>query len=221
MRRAPAIVANTTVPCSAFPIAVERTPRSISPGDYPAPGTFQYPSSAPSYASFKDHMPDRELENDAPEGSLFRYDNSGPQPEFRWLQWDGNDGDAALSASLSWPGNSETYENPTVPAGDDPYPGLNAGDAASADVVRLNQALATPGPDPLARLAEHIDRQRTLRLIVWDRTMANPYPDTVKVQGFAIMRLAGYQLDASSDTWLLLELVRWDTSCGQAPAPNA
>ena len=62
-----------------------------------------------------------------------------------------------------------------------------------------------------ARLNDHIDSRRVLRMMMWDVNQAQ-VPGTLKADNFAAMRVRGY---SASSGWLLLELYRLDNSCGQ------
>ena len=57
-------------------------------------------------------------------------------------------------------------------------------------------------------LQGHVDRDRTLRVILYDGIDGN----TVRISGFAVFRIVGFN---TSQGWLIAEFVRLDESCGQ------
>ncbi len=192
--------------CNAFPIGVDEVNfRSVSaPGGtganvFPAATDFTYPNPAPNYNFFVNHQDDSPLRS-AQEGYLFKLDTS----RMRWLVWNtinvANDS-ATLNHSLDWPGDSEDY--PTYgyyEPGDPTDESLNIGDyvaVSAASTGSVNDVLE-----------EHVDRERTLRVVLYDLEDSN----TVRISGFAVFRIVGFN---TSQGWLIAEFVRLDESCGQ------
>ncbi len=60
----------------------------------------------------------------------------------------------------------------------------------------------------------HIEESHILRLLVWDIVNGGQNP-RARTVGFANFRLHGHNLSGEG-SWLLLEFVDWDTTCGQA-----
>ena len=190
--------------CSAFPIGVDEVNfRSLNePGTgsnpYPDASEFTYPNPAPAYNIFVNHQDDIPLRS-AQEGYLFKLDTS----RMRWLVWNttvSNDS-TTLNHSLSWPGDSEDY--PTYgfyEPGDPTDQSLNIGDYVAVSSGTTSSVSGV--------LQGHVDRDRTLRVILYDGIDGN----TVRISGFAVFRIVGFN---TSQGWLIAEFVRLDESCGQ------
>lgn len=224
--------------CTAFPIGVHVGARSVTPPDsgghpYPDAAYFDYPSPPPSYQSFTDHVADVPL-LDAEEGTVYKFLGGFGEGNFGWLLWnEGRPSNAGtLAASLTWPGDSNDYvdhnDNQIYPAAAD-YPWIVRGYVEPADPTDTSLHIDdwvpanTGAVDSTAvreALNAHIDLERVLRLPVWDQSFVNGNNGRYRIYGFALFRLRGYHLSANSgESWLLLEFIRWDTSCGQLPAP--
>ncbi|WP_420627416.1 PKD domain-containing protein [Candidatus Leptofilum sp.] len=234
---------NPTLGCAAFPITIHEGARSVTaPGTgsnpYPNAGDFTYPATPPSYGSFLDHQDDVPL-LDATPGDIFRAQNGFGDGNFAWLVW--NEGipasSSTLANSLTWPGDSTNYNActggpdgcvpgsgvpgsglPNVPGyiepGDPTDQALHIGDWIAASTGSINSSFVR---EPIE---SHIDLGRTLRLPIWGSSDGTGANGRYQTSQFAIFRLIGYNLDASS--WLLLEFVGLDTSCGQlSAAPTA
>lgn len=222
-----------TVGCSGFPIVVHEGVRSVTPpgtgsNPFPDAGDFTYPSSpAPSYQSFIYHTPDVPLEN-AQEGYVYRVQNGFGTGSFGWLLWNaGRPGSAnSLAGSLSWPGDSQDYfdhgDNNIYPAAaayphivrgyvnplDNTDTAIHIGDWITANTGAVNSN------EVRNQLNQHIDRERTLRLFVWNESESQGNNGRYRIKGYAVFRLIGYRLQGN-ESWILAEFIRWDNSCGQ------
>ena len=210
--------------CDAFPIAVHRDIRSVSaPGTganpFPDPGDFSNhsPEPLPEYPNFTNHVPDKPLDQ-AQEGYVYKIKNGSNPGSFGWLVW--NDVISAnantLQDSLTWPGDSNNYivgpggkfagyQEP----GDPTDRALNIGDWVKSSTGSIN-ASGTRGV-----FNDHIDKERQLRVVIWDNTQKVTGDDLYHLSGFAIFRMLGYSLDQSQGSWILAEFIRMDDSCGQ------
>jgi hypothetical protein len=222
---------NVTNGCAAFPIAVSGGTRSVTaPGTgsspYPAANEFSYPTTnRPTYNTFVNHRPDEPLDS-AREGYIFRLPNGTGNGNFDWLVWNQGISDSAanLAASLDWPGNSTNYTLcPTcggLAVAGSGFGGIVRGYIEPGDVTDqtihvddwvLRSVVPISSGSVQTALQEHIQLDRTLRLIVWD-TYDNTHPPygRYQISGFAVFRIIGY-----SNSWILAEFIRWDNSCGQ------
>lgn len=195
--------------CAVFPIAIDATILSS-----PLPtGGYIYPTGTiPNNGNFPFHE-NGKLIADSREGTIFVL-NIG---QFNWLAWNQSRTDAAaLIGSMKWPGNSLDQSQPFpnqagyVDPDDTTDTTIHVGDRLTrSNVADLNTVLS----DDLA-LKQHVERGRTLRLIVWDETKT-------KVGGFAVFRFHGYG-PIGSPSWITAEFIQNDTSCGQvAPEANS
>jgi hypothetical protein len=228
---------NPTAGCAAFPITIQENARSVTaPGTgsnpYPDPAEFTYPTNPPIYASFQDHQDDRPLLNATP-GDIYRVYHGSGSGNFGWLLWNiGLSANAAtLAHSLSWPGDSIDYNpcsGPGCPGGTG-VPGsgfptnvwgyIEPGDPADQALHVADWIATSTGSlnatDVRAQLQPHIDLGRTLRLPIWNNNSGGQ----VQTSQFGIFRLIGYN---TTENWLLLEFIDFDTSCGQLPvAPTS
>lgn len=219
--------------CSGFPIAVHNGVRSVNPpgeGSTPYPDfvAFDYPSSNhPTYNSFISHVENIPLSS-AQEGYVYLLNEGFGAGEFGWINW--NQGRPptpdVLAQGLTWPGNSLDYSdhgdiqtNPAADAyphivrgyvepGDSTDISLHVGDWVASNQSDVNSA------NVQVQLQQSIDLARTIRLIVWDNVDVGF--GFYQVQGFAVFEMLGYHISSGAgNSWLLLEFVRWDTSCGQ------
>ncbi len=105
---------DNTEGCSAFPIAVDQSIRSVSTNSTAANQwrtDFDYPTSpSPDYDSFGDHISDIPL-LDAKPGYVYNIQNGASSGGKGWLAWNQCNATSAsyLQASLTWPGNSKDY----------------------------------------------------------------------------------------------------------------
>lgn len=230
---------NASTGCTAFPISPYLGIRSLTaPGDsnpYPDPADFDYPPDPPAYEDFIYNIPDIPLV-EAQEGYIYLIeDTSGAG--LGWLVWNGGIAATAntLEDSLQWPGNTTDYTDhgdggqPATPL----YPWVVRGYVNPIDNLDLAlqvddwvvaQTGSTNSNGVRDVLEEHIDLDRALRLPVWDEIINSGGDNTwFKVAGFINVRLRGHHFDQSGgDSWLLVEVVGWDTSCGQvAQAPGS
>lgn len=184
--------------CAAFPIAIDPTLLSS-----PLPtGGYLFPTGViPDNGNFPFHE-DGKLIAESRAGTIFVL-NVG---QFNWVAWNQRTDAAALIGSMKWPGNSLDNQAGYVDPEDPTDKTIHIGDLLNRSQV---QTLAEVLGDDLA-LKQHVERERTLRLIVWDETKT-------KVGGFAVFRFHGY-----SASWIVAELIQNDTSCGQvAPEANS
>ncbi len=211
---------DTTAGCDAFPIAVNEEIRSVTPpgtgaNPYPEANEFTYPNTPPTYNQFTNHVSDIPL-TDAQEGYIYKIRQGAPGTgNFSWLVWNilyVSANANTLADSLTWPGDSSNY--PTYgyyEPGDPNDTTLNIDDwvASSTGAISAN-AVQT-------QMEEHVSRERTLRLIVWDTTNGGTGVNLwYQVKRFAIFRFHGYRSNAGQGgPWILAEFIRWDDSCGQ------
>ena len=115
-----------------------------------------------------------------------------------------------------WPGDSQNYElGPGGKFAGYQEPGdptdreLNIGDWVKSSTGSINSS-GTRGV-----FNGHIQKERQLRVIIWDNTQKVTGDNMYRVAGFAIFRMLGYSLDQSDGSWILAEFIRMDDSCGQ------
>ncbi len=207
--------------CEAFPIAINGGTRSVGPpGDnyqaFPQIDEFYDSSAKPAYEDFIYHSTGKLLTN-ATSGTIFRVYSSGHADHaFSWLKWNSllSDDPINVNESLRWPGNSTDYDPPcsgTCVGGDvwgyiNPEntedKALHVGDKVNNATVN-NTAL-------IAVVNKHINLGRTLRVIIRDETAGG----MSTIGKFAIIKIHAHNLDAAKP-WLLIEFVKYDSSCGQ------
>ena len=227
--------------CTAFPIAINEAARSVTaPGTgtnpFPDGAEFTYPANPPTYSSFLDHQDDVPL-LDATPGNIYRVQNGVGSGNFGWLVW--NTGISAnadtLTNSLTWPGDSTDYNQCSGPGcpGGPGIPGsgfsfnvrgyIEPGDPTDQALHKGDWIAASTGSVSSSAiqnaLNEHINLERTLRLPVWGISTGSGVNGRFQTSQFAIFRLVGYNI---TNSWLLLEFVDFDSSCGQPPvAPTS
>jgi hypothetical protein len=223
---------NQTAGCAAFPLALrDDFVRSMDPVIYGTatgwqPATQRYPAILPTYAQLQQqgHAPNNPLQGGATEGDVFLFQgeqlSNNAAPDFVWLQWHTettctgcNNAQTRLQDSMTWPGNS-TRRTPQDwgfhEVGNWPDTELSIGD-------RVAYTTAS-GFDVRNQTAAHIDRRRTLRVILWHEhgVLSGGGQTFVRVSQFANVRLLGYQFESGINSrWLLVQFVSYDTSCGQ------
>lgn len=215
----PGLEIETTNGCDGvFPIGVEEGIRSVLADNYPPPEAFDWPNPAPPYEQFIVNIgfPDTELQN-AREGHLFYYQFGSDSAKFSWLKWrlSSPDNGATLNTSLTWPGNSHSVSD-----GFQDYDDIRDTTMHVDDRVSLNRGNDIWGHASIATtIRNHIDNKRYLRLPTW--LEGNNDGNAIRIHGFAVFRIRGYHFDSLTPTnsWLLLEFMRWDTSCGQTTNP--
>jgi hypothetical protein len=221
-----------TLGCSAFPIGIQTAVRSVLPPGGPGglpnswPANFDYPAGGVDYDWFENHIPDILLA-DAQPGYRYKLNANLFPGDFHFLRWNECVGSTTdLAGSLAWPGNSGDYR--PLPGGCAPFtprvrgyvePGdptdraLNQGDWTAVYTGLINSRLYPP-------LQAHIDRERMLRLPVWQADNGGGAGAAVQTVRLALFRLVGYTLSQPADNWLMVEFVRWDDSCGQLAMPH-
>jgi hypothetical protein len=178
------------------------------------------------------------LEGKNPGDFLTNIRNGTGQGQFAWLRWKGlssqmcsdessADSSQILGSSLAYPGNSCTcdtvddeecwrgYLNPDDSDDDhecydqeDDY-GLNVDDWVWGSTGDIGATAVKNALD------EHIERERILRVIVWDEAYyAGGGGSNIqyRVYGFALVRLLSYDVGQKAIT---MQFRRWDNSCGQ------
>ena len=229
-----------TAGCDAFPIAVRDDARSVtkpisellpgeeSPHPYPEPNEFTCPSSSPqceesvppTYSQFTNHRPNVALA-EAEEGDVFKIKEGTGSGNFGWLRWNNlylQPSAGVLGNALRWPGNSSDYPTNGYYEPDDPTDTtMKIGNWVAATQGNTNAV------EVRTQLDEHMKKDRTLRLIVWDKTEGAGNNLIYHISGFAIFRLHGYNgTSGQGGPWILAEFIKWDNSCGQViPDPDA
>ncbi|MCL4261754.1 MAG: hypothetical protein KJ069_00995 [Anaerolineae bacterium] len=239
----PPPVADPTVGCSAFPIIIHEGERSVTPAlyeDIVVGSPNFYPQPVPPYASFINHRPNVPLIGPGAngeivgEGDMFLVQNGGGAGGFGWLAWNqyvsGSSGE--LTRSMTWPGNSQDYV--TVAPGQDPpnppfphpvYGYIEYNDPYDTSMHLNDWVMASVGAVNAFALGdvlkEHIDLGRVLRLPIYNNIAGVGSNARYQMSGFALFRLAGYQLsnNGGQGSYLLLEFRGWDENCGQLAMP--
>ncbi len=228
--------------CDAFPIALRTDIRSVTPPNqggnpYPPANEFDYPDGRhgapppPEYTDFIYHRPNIPLD-EAREGDIFFVQQGFGSGNFGWLAW--NQGIAVsantLANSLNWPGDSVDYVDhndggqPATPL----YPHVVRGYVNPMDTSDLDMQIGdwvaanTGSINSNAMndvLEDHIDKERQLRLIIWDDSAQTGSNGMYRLSGFGVFRLHGYHLSqGQGGSWILAEFIRLDNSCGQPVA---
>jgi hypothetical protein len=215
----------TTGGCyGVFPIVLENQVQTVTESEYDSLA-FVHPSPAakPAWETLSIQPSSPMPLAGAQEGNIFKLNLGTGIANFDWLKWNADitginpPGDSILATSLLWPGNSNDYNDYGDPPGGGAFRGfadandsddreMHIGDWIAEDT--LSGGFAGAGVTP--KLQEHIDKERTLRLVLWDESTSGYNSNRFQVSGFGIFRIKAYGAD-----WLLLEFVRHDSSCGQ------
>ena len=134
-------------------------------------------------------------------------------------------------ASLTWPGNSGStdpavaYIDPVI--GPSSQNGMHAWDPITGAYDTVSQTKFNSNYGIIKQLFDvMIDRGRVLRFLAYDRDLpGGGWVETprvnitdsegaYKIRGFVLGRIVGYKL-SGSDHWIMIEMLRWDDSCGQ------
>jgi len=224
---------NQTDGCDAFPLALHEDLRSVAPSGNPAldytvalntQQNQRYPSVLPTYPQLTQngHVQDHALKNQAQEGDVFLFVGEGRSTyNYTWLQWNTdstcsgcNQGHTRLRTAFTWPGNSLNPSLGFHDVRDWSDSSLNIGDWVAYSIA--------DGSAVTSEASGHIDRSRTLRVILWHETgtlpggPGNSNVDWIEVAQFVNIRILGYKFVAGSSTrWLLIQFVSYDSSCGQ------
>lgn len=222
--------------CSAFPIALglggirSLTQAGTGSNPFPGSGDFDYPLVAPFYEQFVRHQPNIGLDDNTPEGTVFKYTLGQSNANFSWLTWNQMIplGPDALANSLKWPGNSLDYTNHSDTGNNHPDYGYvvrgyaEPGNATNTD-LRIDSKVAQATGVQLSgditfgvvnqSVNENIARERDLRLILFNSVETTT--SSFIVERFGIFKLRGYGDVGTANEWLLVEFIRWDDTCGQ------
>lgn len=224
--------------CAAYPIALGLGARSISgdmTGAEPYPTNFQYPLVAPDYHQFTRHQPNVTLDDNTPEGTIFRYFLGTSHSSFSWLVWNQlitTPSDVVLSTSLRFPGNSTDFTDHGDPGFPHPNLGhvvrgyvepgnsldtkLHIDDFVAPSVAQLSNDITFGAVnDPMN---EHITLSRVLTLPVFNSIEGGT--GNIVVERFGLFRIAGYGGAGTASEWLLVEFMGWNDSCGQLSEPE-
>lgn len=194
--------------CDAFPIGVNEVNfRSLTNPDgsnpYPNSSDFTYPFNPPDYEFFVNHETNKPIRS-AQEGYLFKFDAA----TFKWLKWNTlylPDDVTALTHSMDWPGDSQDYDTYGYyepGEGADGDKSLNIGDYVAVSTATMS--------DITGILQKHVDRERTLRVVLYDSVEAGT--GNIHISGFAVFRIVGFN---TSQNWMIAEFLWMDESCGQ------
>lgn len=228
---------NQTNGCDAFPLALHEDIRSVAPSGNPnldysvalnSQPNQRYPSVLPTYAQLTQngHVQDHALKNQAQEGDVFLFVGEGRTDyDYTWLQWNTDStcqgcsqGHVKLRNSFTWPGNSLDPALGFHDVRDWNDTSLNIGDWVAESEA---QGSAVTG-----ETSGHIDRNRTLRVMLWHETgtlqgggPGNSDVDWIEVAQFVNIRILGYKFVGNyNERWLLIQFVSYDRSCGQVAA---
>jgi len=191
------------------------------------------------------------LEGKNPGDFLTNIRNGAGSGQFAWLRWKGlssemcsdessADSSGTLGSSLAYPGNSTTcdiideggpkeeecwrgYLNPYDTDGDHECYDQEDDYQLSVDDYVWGSTGAIGATSVKNALEEHIERERILRVIVWDNAWYEGGGGSniqYQVYGFALVKLLAYDTGEKSITGIFLG---WDNSCGQSlalPAPG-
>jgi hypothetical protein len=193
---------------------------------------------------FPAHRPGVKLGRNTPPGTLFMVkqadpENAGIAGGFGWLRWDENSNAQSagtIEESLTWPGNSDTYNHPWW--------------SDDGQINIYDQVLVSTGSivSTKEEMREHVDKgvekpARELRIVVFT-PMTGEYNDgnanaddgdtwgtgvdgipgntgggtdfEYEVYAFVRIRMVAWDLSGSAD-WLLMEFRGWDVDCGARP----
>jgi hypothetical protein len=198
-----------------FPIALSPDLHSVTSAEYQTVlNGYDYPLPPPTYADLltNGHTPNHLLMDQAQPGDTYLLLGQGTHAlDFSWLRWDMvNQPDSALTLaeSLTWPGDSLLYHDPTDPTDTTFH---------EHDWVAFNSSSAF-GTNAETQLRAHIDRGRTLRLVVYREIT----PSLIQIAQLANFRVLGYHLSPAdpSQRWMLLQFVNYAQECGQVTTPQ-
>ncbi len=223
---------NQTRGCDAFPIALFQGRRTVNVAEYAAfvgaNYPTRYPTSLPTWDSLLQdgHIGSSEhsLDN-AQEGDVFLFTGEGrTDPNYAWLQWNTdtacagcNNPTTRLQTSLGWPGNAQSATLGFHEVGDWADADLNV-----QDLVKYS---AVAGVNAQTVMSAHIDRHRTLRVLLWFHDPGDTGTldghDWIRVKRFVNVRILAYNFnDTNANRKLLVQFVSQENSCGQvAGAP--
>jgi hypothetical protein len=221
-----------------FPLALEQSANTITQAEYDSL-TFTYPASKPIWESFTQQPATPTSIVDGYEGYIYKLDVGQSPGNFDWLKWNTNisgitpppSGQSLLGASLLWPGNNgdvlDRNDPPDPPPPSWPFPFtfrgfVEVGDDTDTDmqmgdwVARDTVSGGFGASGVTTSLESHIYNGRSLRVALWDSSAGGYEPSPPApaarflISGFAVFRVRAY-----GSGWILFELVRLDTSCGQ------
>lgn len=147
----------------------------------------------------------------AREGDVFESISEGADPGFYWLRWraDNTVADAdATRDSMYVPGNARSTSRGYIHPNNSSDAEMHLGDLA------LISSVDGSIQNPLVNTSDsHIPAKRALRVLVYTNTQVVGGRNTVRIAGFAIVRIRAFTLNGGADT-ISIEFVRWDNSCG-------
>jgi hypothetical protein len=231
--------AEVTRGCDAFPLSIEEFNRSATPpgsgGSNAYPTNFTNGSPTPDFYSFTQYAQnpdnyDTPLRQAQP-GFIYALRETQDSGGFGYLRW--NEKDAGntntLTRSLAWPGNSQDYTDHghpynnygIVPGQTFPYPvrgylepddptdtSMNIGDWVWASTGNMNATHV------LDEILAHINKDRYVRVIVFDEKVGTGSNGKYKISGFATFKLHAI-FTVGNDKGIVAEFISWDDSCGQ------
>lgn len=226
--------AEVTRGCDAFPLSINEFNRSATPpgsgGSNAYPTAFTNGSPQPEYTSFNQHQPDVPLREAQP-GYVYALREAQDSGGFGYLRW--NQGDAGnsntLARSLAWPGNSQDYtdhghpyNNYGIVAGQTflyPVRGyLEPGDPTDTSMNIGDWVWGTTGNmnanNVLTEMMAHINKDRHVRVIVYDEKVGTGSNGQYKISGFATFKIHAI-FTVGSEKGIVAEFIQWDNSCGQ------
>ncbi len=125
---------------------------------------------------------------------------NGTQPgNFGWLTWAGSPDEPTLVTSLTPPGNSGTYVNPTSPA--------------DHQLAPQKTVWGKPGVSNSRGVRDALDVLKTIDIVVpvWNTTFASGSNVQYHIVDFAIVRLTDYRLPSQNR---ISAIYRGRTDCG-------
>ena len=215
----------TTGGCKGiFPIAVEENVQTITEAEYESL-VFSYPAAKPAWETFSNQPPGATPLPFALEGNIFKLDVGTDIGDFNWLKWNTAivginpppAGHSILATSLLWPGNANDYADRGDPPGGGTFRGYaNVSDSDDHDLQKGDWVAQDTisggfgGAGVNSALQDHITTDRALRMVLWNDSAGGHSGNSFQASGFGIFRVRAY-----GSNWLLLEMVRLDSSCGQ------
>ncbi|MFK7802872.1 MAG: TadE/TadG family type IV pilus assembly protein [Anaerolineae bacterium] len=158
-------------------------------------------------------LPDDQGQNQALEGDIYVLEAG---TDFEWVFFGDSPATSRTSIDMEWPGNSRIYDayNSSFPDSS-PGQGLHIGDRikhATNNPIENNFGRAAGA---FASLEPHIDVGRAIRIPVINFEDFNTTSDNFKIAGFIIVKILGHGTSEAGNQFIIAEVVKYDTSCGQ------